>query len=329
MKTLLMTLVVLLITQNIGFSKIVSLNHSECNCITELQNELENDSYDMSLSYRQKFDSSIKLNNEALFLEGQLKEQVVILIHGFMASPFEVKEVATRLNSLGYSVYMPLLYGFGGNGQAANAGKLSLWREQIQSTVKKLSRCYKKISIGGISLGGALALDYVVNNKSENISSLILLSPYFDVSQSIAKSLIDPLLILKKSVDLSTLYSLSRSSDLTEVIKNQSFYSDIMPFFALKEIFALSEELKYKKSIRKKSMPVLVVISEYDMTINLASAVETPQKHFSDISYFTIGKKFQVPHQISYSAVNPNFKEMNRKIVSIVRKGQYTFEQLK
>lgn len=324
-----MTLFIFLFVQNSGFAKTISLDRNNCDCITDLQNDLENDNFDMSLSYRQKFDSIIKLDNEALFLEGHLKEQVVILIHGFMASPFEVKEVATRLNSLGYSVYMPLLYGFGGNGSAANAGKLSIWKEQIKSTVKKLSRCYKKISIGGISLGGALALDYVVNNKSENISSLILLSPYFDVSQSIAKSLIDPLLTLKKSVDLSTLFTLSRSADLTEVIKNQSFYSEIMPFYALKEIFALSEELKNKKSIRKKSLPVIVAISESDTTINLTSAVEIPQKHFSDISYFTIDKKFQVPHQITYSAINPNFKEMNRKIVSIVRKGQYTFEQLK
>lgn len=326
MKNILITLLTFLILQNIGLAKIVRLEHTNCNCITDLQNDLENDSFDMSLNYRQKFDSLIKLDNDALFLEGHLKDQVVILIHGFMASPFEVKEVANRLNNLGYSVYMPLLYGFGGNSQAANAGKLSIWREQIKSTVKKLSRCYKKISIGGISLGGALALDYVVNNKSENISSLILLSPYFDVSQSIAKSLIDPLLTLKKSVDLSTLFTLSRSPDLTEVVKNQSFYSEIMPFFALKEIFALSEELKNKKSFHKKSLPVIVAISEADMTINLTTAIEIPQKHFSNVSFFTIDKKFQVPHQITYSAINPNFKEMNRKIVSIVRKGQYTFE---
>ncbi len=322
-KNIIISTLLFLLTSTILHGKVSNNKAYSCTCLTSLQEELERDRYDMSVEYRQKFYSTIKFDNESEFLEGTIQDQVVILIHGFMASPFEVKEVATHLNNMGYSVYMPLLYGFGGTGQTANYGKLAIWREQIKSSVKKLSQCYKKISIGGISLGGALATDYVLNNKSDNVTSLILLSPYFDISQDVAKMLIGPLLSVKDSFDLSTLFSMSRSSDLTEVIKYKPFYSEIMPFHTLKEIFTLSEELKNKVPATLKSFPVFVATSEADVTISLSAAVDLPKKHFSDITYFSIGKDFKVPHQITYESVNPKFKDMARKIVSIIRKGSY------
>ena len=277
----------------------------------------------MTVEYRQKYSSFLKVGNESEYLEGTLSDQAVILIHGFMASPFEVKEVALKLNSLGYTVYMPLLYGFGADLKTANEAKLEIWKRQIKESVEKLSHCYKKISIGGISLGAALATDYVLNNNAKNITSLILLSPYFDVSHSVAKLLIGPLSNITNSVDLSTLYTISRSLDLIEVLKNKTYYVDAMPFFALQEIFKLSNELLIKKSSKLISIPVLVAKSDADTTIDLNQVISLPQKHFKDISYFNIEKSMKVPHQITYEIANPKFKEMMRKMINVIRKGSY------
>ncbi len=310
------------------FANTVSSRESarNCTCVTELEEEFSRENYDMSIEYRQKHNSTLKLSNESEFLKGTSTDQVVILIHGFMASPHEVKELAVKLNNIGYSVYMPLLYGFGSTVKTANVGSLEKWREQIKKAVQSLSHCYKKISIGGISLGGALATDFVLNNQSENITSLILLSPYYDVSQSVAKLLIGPLVTVKNSLDISSLFSLSHSPDLIQIVKNQTFYSEGMPFLALKEIFKLSDELLARKADRLHSIPVFVATSEADETIDLKKAIMLPQTHFKNITYFNIEKKFNVPHQISYEESNPRFRDMANKISGTIRKGQYLFD---
>ncbi|MBC7540526.1 MAG: alpha/beta fold hydrolase [Bacteriovorax sp.] len=300
------------------------LKHSECNCVTELQNQLEDESRSFASNYRYKSNSFVKINNDAEMLEGSNKEEAIILIHGFMASPFEVRSIAKVLNDSGYTVYMPLLYGFGGYGEIANQGKVSIWREQIKTSVNKLSRCYKRISLGGISLGAALATDYVLTTHDPKISSLVLMSPYFDISQSVAKLLVGPLSFFKDSVSLSTLFTISRSDDLVEILKNNNFYSDIMPFLTLQELFKLSNELKAKTSTVKSNIPVFLAVSEFDSTIDLSIAESLPANHFNKINLYKIPKYLKVPHQITYESSNSKFDDMTSKIVRFVNRSNLT-----
>ncbi|MBC7428884.1 MAG: alpha/beta hydrolase [Bacteriovorax sp.] len=321
MKLLLAALLILMSANSFAYSS--NLKHAECTCATELQDKLEKDAYDMNELYRRLYNSFVKIDNDAEFLEGTNKENAVILIHGFIASPFEVRSVAKALNDIGYTVYMPLLHGFGGYGEVANKGKLSIWREQIKSAVKDLSGCYKKISIGGISLGAALATDYVLNSHDPKITSLVLLSPYYDISQSVAKLIIGPLSSITDSSYLSTLFTVSQSDDLVEILKNNKFYSDIMPFMTLQELFKFSDELKATESIAKSSLPVFLAYSEFDTTINLETADSLPRKHFKSINLFKLPKELKVPHQITYESSNPKFDQMASKIIRFIGNSNY------
>ncbi len=285
-----------------------------CTCASEFQikNNVENSK--LSANYQFQSKAYLKIDNDAEFLEGTNKEEVVVLIHGFIASPFEVRAIARQLNDHGYSVYMPLLYGFGANGETANKGKLHIWRKQIKTVVQELSRCFKKVTLGGMSLGAALATDYYLTTKDKNISSLVLMSPYFDISQSVAKLLVGPLSTIKESVSLSMLYALSRSDDLVEILKNSRYYSDIMPFKTLQELFQLSDDLKAKKTFNKLDIPVFVAYSEFDTTIDLAQAKSLPKEHFKNVNEFVLKEELNVPHQIAFESSNPKFKEMATKI---------------
>jgi esterase/lipase len=305
----------------LALSLLISLNlfaetkaDRDCSCIGDIQDKIDQDNETMSQAYKFGTGTYLKYDNRAQILPGKITDQAIILIHGFIASPFEVKEAAEYLNNMGYTVYMPLLYGFGAEGTVANKGKLKYWREQIKESVKRLSKCYSKISLGGISLGGALATDYVLTTHDKNISNLVLLSPYYDISQSVARLLVGPLTTLKESVDLTTLYSLSHSDDLTEILKNSEFYSNIMPLVTLTELFKLSNELKEKTSSQKLNVPVFVAYSEFDTTIDLGLAQSLPSKHFEKVKYYKLAKDLKVPHQITYAESNPKFKQMMRNI---------------
>lgn len=312
-----MALLFILATTNVyAYSK--RLKHNDCTCVTDLQNTLEDNARDFNNEYKRNFNSFVKIDNDAEFLEGTNREEAIILIHGFIASPFEVRSIAKSLNDIGYSVYMPLLYGFGAYGDVANQGKLDIWQKQIKSSVQSLSGCFKKITLGGISLGAALATDYVLTTKDPKIASLVLMSPYYDISQSVAKTLVGPLSTIKESVDLSTLHTISRSDDLIEILKNNKYYSDIMPFMTLQELFKFSNELLVKSSAVKSNVPVFLAYSESDTTINLETAANLPKKHFKKINLYKLPKSLKVPHQIAFESSNPKFDEMARKIIRFI-----------
>lgn len=291
-------------------------NISGCNCRTDLERDVKEQNNLMIQNYS-KQGAYLKIGNESQILLGDDFKGAIILIHGFIASPFEVAEIAESLNENGYTVYMPLLYGFGSDGEMNNSGQLEIWRKQIRSAIDLLSPCFDKISIGGISLGGALATDYVLNaSKKEltNIKSLMLFSPYYDVSQSVAKLLVGPLSNVKSSFDLTTLFGVSRSDDLVEILKNKKYYSDIMPFLTLQELFKLSDNLKSHQKDTKSTIPVFMAYSEFDTTINLQDAKSIPQKNFSKVNIFKLDKELKVPHQIGFSSSNPMFEKMLHKL---------------
>ena len=318
MKTLLILLFTLISFNGHAYSK--RLKTYSCNCVTELQNSLDESAHKFNIEYKLKYNSSVKLDNDAEFLEGSRKDEAIILVHGFIASPFEVRAIAKTLNDIGYSVYMPLLYGFGAYGEVANQGKLEIWKNQIKTAVRSLSNCYKKITLGGMSLGAALVTDYALTTKDPKISSLVLMSPYFDISQSVAKILVGPLSTVKESASLSTLFTLSRSDDLTEIINNRKYYSDIMPFITLQEVFKISDELKGRPKGMLNNIPVFLAYSEFDTTISLETAIDLPKNQFKSVSIYKLSKDLKVPHQIGFESSNPKFDEMTTKIARFIGK---------
>jgi esterase/lipase len=291
------------------YSEVEKKELLNCSCADEIKLNLESIRQNTLVQYRTK-NSFVKLDNDSEFLEGTSKNDVIILIHGFIASPFEVRSIAYELNRAGYSVYMPLLEGFGAYGSMANNGKLINWRNQIKATVNELSRCYSNITLGGISLGAALATDYALSTEGKNISGLVLYSPYFEISQSVAEFLIGPLSAIKSSLDITTLYSIYKSSDLVEIVKNKDYYSDIMPFITLQEVFKLGKEIQNIKLQNKSNIPVFVAYSQYDETINLELAHSIPFKYFNTVTEYVIDKKYKVPHQITYESSNSKFSQL-------------------
>lgn len=266
--------------------------------------------------------------SDSIFLEGSRKDEISILVHGFMATPYEMLEVGKKTNSFyGTNVYIPLLKGFGGTADQANRATKEEWAKQLKDIVETLGKCYKKINLSGMSLGGALVTNYVLNDylpeedkKDFKVKSVSLFSPYYDVSLYAGKVLMKVVGTVTDKISIATLASVTGSDDLTCVVNNKDFYNTEMPIKTLPQLFALGESLKKKVSARKSNIPVQVFISEHDETIDTNLATSLPRAHFNKVEVVRYKKDKKIPHQITMPEVNPEFNTvMLRNMLFLMR----------
>ncbi len=84
-------------------------------------------------------------------------DTLIILFHGFPSSPQEFRAMADTL-SLDYDVVVPLLPGFGTTHEAMRNAYFSQWLAFARDEYIKQRPKYRRVFIGGQSMGGVLAL---------------------------------------------------------------------------------------------------------------------------------------------------------------------------
>jgi len=99
-------------------------------------------------------------------------EHAVLLLHGLVGSPLEMRYLATMLHRSGYSVHVPHIPGYGHGETATDWRK---WHGYASAAFDKLKREYRTVSVSGLCVGAVLALSLAVE-KSRDIAALSLLS---------------------------------------------------------------------------------------------------------------------------------------------------------
>lgn len=105
----------------------------------------------------------------------------VLLIHGLNTSPYSMMQVAKDLNQQCFTVYSPLLSGHGTAPADLAHIKLERWESSINHFVKLLKTEAQNVYLGGVSLGGALAISHALSNP-DDVAGLIV----FDAALSIS-----------------------------------------------------------------------------------------------------------------------------------------------
>jgi esterase/lipase len=92
-------------------------------------------------------------------LRGASRELGIVLIHGFLAAPRELAELANSLHQRGWWVYVLRLKGHGTAPEdlARQSGKD--WQNSVDGGYALLSTFCRQVIVGGFSFGGGLALD--------------------------------------------------------------------------------------------------------------------------------------------------------------------------
>ena len=106
---------------------------------------------------------------ERFFCEGD--SHAVLMLHGLSSSPLELRYLARHLQSEGFTVCSPMIDGY-----SAGTGSLPMeeWIKAATREFDALAARYERVSICGLSMGGALALRLIRERPSAQ--SLVLLS---------------------------------------------------------------------------------------------------------------------------------------------------------
>ena len=100
----------------------------------------------------------------------------VLLLHGFGDTPQTLSLLARRLARNGYGVLVPLLPGHGRDLDAFRRSRADQWITAARDAFREMSTRYSKVSVVGLSMGGALAV--LIAAESRSIQSMALVAPY-------------------------------------------------------------------------------------------------------------------------------------------------------
>jgi carboxylesterase len=88
----------------------------------------------------------------------------VLLIHGLMAAPYEVRQWADDLFAGGYTVYAPRLAGHGTSAEDLARRNYIDWLDSVDRGYKILASCADRIIVAGFSTGAGLALHQAISH---------------------------------------------------------------------------------------------------------------------------------------------------------------------
>ncbi|MBE0504623.1 MAG: alpha/beta fold hydrolase [Desulfuromonadales bacterium] len=96
---------------------------------------------------------------QPFLLRGSSRALGIVLVHGFLAAPRELLDLANYLHQHGWWVYVVRVKGHGTSPEdlARQSGKD--WQNSVDGGYAVLSTLCKKVIVGGFSFGGGLALD--------------------------------------------------------------------------------------------------------------------------------------------------------------------------
>jgi len=199
------------------------------------------------------------------------KERVgVLLIHGFSASPAEMKVLGKNLHGKGYDVFGVRLPGHGTSPADLKERSRGEWLKEVKLGLSALSHHCSKVFVIGNSMGALLGL-MVTSGKSTDVAGFVAIAPAFRIQ--------DRRLPLVAYVDATQRlyqlfaelksdwpYSLSRP-------ENPAINYSRLPYHALLELYQLTKESH--KFIDKLEVPTLFIQSEGDHTVDPEATYES------------------------------------------------------
>jgi carboxylesterase len=274
----------------------------------------------IKLKINQSYDPSVKETNYSKILYGN-NNTVVILLHGFIGSPFEVYSLGKVINKEGYTVFIPLIKGFGGNTKLANAIKYSSWRLELQQSIDLLKPYYSRIILIGFSLGGTIITDFLLNNdyRETNINGVILLAPYYSPKMLGGEFFNNLFSLFTDSISLKSLYGISGNQDLLIPLSNQEYYNSDMPLKAVDEIIGFCKEIKSIKPQSKLLLPSLLIYTQDDQTVNNKESVQLLKNLFENLMILTFDKNKKVRHQLAVPSGNKEFEELCHYVINFIK----------
>ncbi len=188
----------------------------------------------------------------------------VLLIHGYTATPVEVRLVGRYLHEHGYTISGPLLPGHGTTVEQINACTWRDWVDHAEGALAELASRCEQVFVAGESLGGLLSL--YLGSEHPKIAGLIAYAPALRTANRLA--FLAPL--LKPFIKTLTK---RRAGDNPDSITNQRWQGyTVDPVPALAQVLALQRQVR--RRLPKVTQPLLVFQGRLDTTLDPSGAEE-------------------------------------------------------
>jgi esterase/lipase len=246
---------------------------------------LEKINTDFSCDYNDHYiegESKQREVGRPLFLKHETEIAGVLLIHGYMAAPEEMKAFALYLYEKSFTVYAPRLKGHGTAPEDLAETRYEQWIESVEEAVVVLKHSCKNIIVGGFSTGAGLALE--LSTRVDGIDAVFAVAPPMRLQDlgSYFVPAIDAWNTMIKKIHLDTIAK--------EFIENHPENPHINytrdPISGIHQLEKLMEHLEPK--LKTINRPTLVVQSRKDPVVNPKGTLKLFQQIGSDIKEYYI-----------------------------------------
>jgi esterase/lipase len=207
-------------------------------------------------------ESKDKTVGRSFLVRGRSKRLGILLIHGYMAAPLEVKALADYLGKQGFWVYVPRLRGHGTSPDDLAHRSYKDWINSVDRGFAIIRNLCREVVVGGFSTGAGLALELAA--RVEGVAGVFGVCPPMRLHDLSAKLVpaVDAWNRLMKRVQLN--------GAKMEFVENHPENPDINytrnPISGVRELERLMEALEPK--LPDIDMPALIVQSSEDPIVD-------------------------------------------------------------
>ena len=247
-----------------------------------LAQELERYEADYHAFYHAE-ESKKKEIGQPYLIKGRKKEVGVLLIHGYMAAPAEVKTLAQYFGKKGYWVYAPRLRGHGTSPEDLADRSYQEWIASVDTGYAIVRNICKRVVVGGFSTGAGLALELASRNS--DMSGVFAVCPPLRLHHILTK-LVPTVNGINRLLEKIQITGMKK-----EYLENKPEHPEINylrnPVSGVRELERLMHSLHGK--LQHIKMPALVVQSHGDPVVDPRGSEEIfEQLGSADKSYLLL-----------------------------------------
>jgi len=197
-------------------------------------------------------------------------DKAILLIHGLTDSPFSFHDLSQFFYQQGFTVRTLLLPGHGVAPSELLNTDYEAWQQATTFAIDQTLNDYQQVYLGGLSTGGALIFNYLMQQKQvdEKIKGLFMWSPATKAKSDLAW--------LAQYIDgIPFIDWIDLDADI-DFAKYESF-----PYNAGAQVHALMNLVVGEGANASRQMhdiPLFVVASEHDQTIDTAHTLQLVQQ---------------------------------------------------
>jgi len=207
-------------------------------------------------------ESKTKEVGAPLLIKGRSRHLGVVLMHGFLAAPLEMKELAQYLGRQGIWVYVPRLKGHGTSSADLATRTYQDWVESVDEGYAVMSNICQRVVVGGFSFGGGLSLDIAA--RVPMVAGVFAVCPPMRI-HDISSKLAPAMGLWNQLMDLAH-YDMAKKEFLEISLEHPQINYARLPVASISEMERFMAFLEPKLATIKT--PALIVQSRGDPVVN-------------------------------------------------------------